>query len=242
MQFNVNQRELTIKVVFYGPALSGKTTNLRDIYNRTSQEIRGRIMTLDTADDRTLFFDLLPFFFKTSQGVKVKIKLFTVPGQVMHNSTRRIVLQGADAVAFIADSQRSAKQANYDYWKNMHENLRANGLHLDELPVVIQFNKRDLADPAMVDEIEAMKKTAREPIYMASAIRGEGVVETLYGLLQLTYDQLNARHDFNGKLGLSRDEFLRGVFDHISVKGTALEGLWVPSKAGGNGGKPETTK
>ncbi|MGZ6144320.1 MAG: GTP-binding protein, partial [Myxococcales bacterium] len=105
MQFNTGQRELTLKIVYYGPGLSGKTTNLRALYQRIQPHLRGHLMTLDTADDRTLFFDLLPVFMRTQSGVKVKLKLFTVPGQVMHNSTRRVVLSGTDAIAFVADAQ-----------------------------------------------------------------------------------------------------------------------------------------
>src|SRR5690606_2750690 len=112
VQFNHTQREITLKLVYYGPALSGKTTNLQVIHQFLKPESRGRLMTLDTADDRTLFFDLLPVFFKTHAGFKVKLKLYTVPGQVMHNSTRRIVLSGADGVMFVADSQRCEAKAN----------------------------------------------------------------------------------------------------------------------------------
>lgn len=211
MQFNPAQRELTLKVVYYGPALSGKTTNLRALYAASEAGTRGRLMTLDTADDRTLFFDLLPMFVKTSNGLKVKIKLFTVPGQVMHNSTRRIVLSGADAVAFIADAQPGARQANFDYWRNMSENLRENAMAVEDLPVVIQFNKCDLLDTAMQQEIEEMKKTAREPIHLAVAVRGQGVVETFLGLLGLAYDRLDAQHDLRGRVGMEREEFLREV-------------------------------
>lgn len=207
MQFNPAQRELTLKVVYYGPALSGKTTNLRALYAAADGQTRGRLMTLDTADDRTLFFDLLPVFLRTASGVKVKIKLFTVPGQVMHNSTRRIVLSGADAIAFVADSQPAARQANFDYWRNMSENLRENGMTLDEVPVVIQFNKCDLLDATMRHEIDEMRRTAREPVHTAVAIRGEGVVETFLSLMELAFDRLDARNDLQGRVGIARDEF-----------------------------------
>lgn len=208
MQFNPAQRELTLKVVFYGPALSGKTTNLRALHAAASDQSRGRLMVLDTADDRTLFFDLLPLFWRTPSGVRVKVKLFTVPGQVMHNSTRRIVLSGTDAVAFIADAQPSARQANFDYWRNMTENLKDNGMNVDEVPIVIQFNKCDLLDETMDQEIDQMASTGREPVFRAVAIRGEGVVETFMKLLELTYDHLNAHHDLEGRLGLNRQAFL----------------------------------
>jgi signal recognition particle receptor subunit beta len=153
VQFNTGQRELTLKIVYYGPGLSGKTTNLRALYNRIQPHLRGHLMTLDTADDRTLFFDTLPLVF-TAGNLKVKLKLFTVPGQVMHNSTRRIVLQGADAIAFIADSQPGKRQENYKYWLNMVENLKANGLDVESMPNVVQWNKKDLGDATTAEAIE----------------------------------------------------------------------------------------
>jgi signal recognition particle receptor subunit beta len=121
VQFNLNQRELTLKVVYYGPALSGKTSNLQAIHQLLPPGASGRLMTLETRDDRTLFFDLLPVFFKTGTGYRVKIKLFTVPGQVIHDSTRKVVLQGADGVAFIADSQVAESEANKDAFRNLRE-------------------------------------------------------------------------------------------------------------------------
>ncbi|HYQ82261.1 MAG TPA: MglA protein, partial [Anaeromyxobacteraceae bacterium] len=111
VQINNETREIAVKVVYYGPALSGKTTNLQALFQKIDPKVRGRLMTLDTKDDRTLFFDMMPVFFRTAGGVKVKLKLYTVPGQVMHESTRRIVLQGTDAVAFVADGRRSEAAA-----------------------------------------------------------------------------------------------------------------------------------
>ena len=170
MQFNPAQRVLTLKVVYYGPALSGKTTNLRGLHAAVDEQHRGRLSTLDTADDRTLFCDLMPIFMTTSSGVRVKIQAATVPGQVMHNLTRRIVLQGADAIAFIADAQPSQRLANFDYWRNMAENLRENAMRVEDVPIVIQFNKCDLIDPTMRAEIDEMRRSAREPIFEAVAI------------------------------------------------------------------------
>jgi signal recognition particle receptor subunit beta len=163
VQLNHAQRELTVKIVYYGPGLSGKTTNLQMIHQRTQPDVRGRLLTVETHDDRTLFFDLLPVFFNTASGFKVKVKLFTVPGQVIHNATRRIVLQGADAVAFIADSRRSASPENNSYWKNLNENMRENGLDPAHVPIVIQFNKRDLPDTRTDAEIEEARKKGKEP-------------------------------------------------------------------------------
>src|SRR5512136_256357 len=146
VQFNPETREIAVKVVYYGPALSGKTTNLQALFQKIDPKVRGRLMTLDTKDDRTLFFDMMPVFFKTQAGVKVKLKLYTVPGQVMHESTRRIVLQGTDAVAFVADGRRSEAAPTLAYWNNMLRNLEANGVDWRTLPIVVQLNKKDLPD------------------------------------------------------------------------------------------------
>lgn len=223
MQLNHAQRELTVKVVYYGPGLSGKTTNLQMIHARTRQEVRGRLLTVETHDDRTLFFDLLPVFFSTASGFKVKVKLFTVPGQVIHNATRRIVLQNADAVAFIADSRRSAGSENNAYWRNLHENMKENGLDLNETPVVIQFNKRDLPDTKTEAELDVIRKKGREPVVGAVAIRCEGVLETLFHVLQQAWRNLEARAQLSKNIGLSEAEFLGQVFNNIDVKGTQLE-------------------
>jgi Predicted GTPase len=168
-------------------------------------------MVLDTADDRTLFFDLMPVFFKTKSGFTIKIKLYTVPGQVMHNSTRRIVLQGVDGIAFIADSQKTQTKANNDSWRDMTQNLRANGLDITKLPVVIQFNKRDLPNVRSEEEIEAVTRRGKEPVFMASAIQGVGVFETLDGLLRLAWRSLDATMQLEQRLHLCEDEFVANV-------------------------------
>lgn len=209
MHFNASKRELALKVVYYGPALSGKTTNLHVLHEASNPEARGRLLTLDTADDRTLFFDLLPLALRTSGGIQVKIKLFTVPGQVMHNSTRRIVLQGTDAVAYIADATPSARQANFNQWKNLMDNLRENGLAPDQMPTVIQFNKCDLMDKQMAIEIAEIRRTAREPVHLAAAVRKEGVVDTLIDLLGITYDRLNKEHNLSTRIGLEREDLVQ---------------------------------
>src|SRR5438477_12531195 len=210
VQFNTAQRELTLKIVYYGPGLSGKTTNLRALYQRIQPSLRGHLMTLDTADDRTLFFDTLPLVFK-SGNLKVKLKLFTVPGQVMHNSTRRIVLQGADAIAFVADSQPAKRQENYKYWLNMVENLKANGLTIESMPNVVQWNKKDLGDASTDEAIEKMRKENKQPVFEAVAVRGEGVVETFLGLVDLTFEQIDKHYLLSDKLGLDRRQFVEEV-------------------------------
>lgn len=231
VQINQAQRELTLKIVYYGPALSGKTTNLHTLHDRVSQEVRGRLLTVDTKDDRTLFFDMLPVYFRSASDLKVKIKLYTVPGQVMHASTRRLVLQGADAVAFIADSQRSANQANNDAWRNMLEDMRENGIDPDTCPKVIQFNKTDLPDTKTDEEIERIRSKGAEPVYKAVAVRGEGVVETLHGLLELTYRDLNKKYDIAGKFRLGEEEFLRQILRNFTAGTRTPPGAPLPQGA-----------
>jgi mutual gliding-motility protein MglA len=223
VQFNHAQREITLKVVYYGPALSGKTTNLQMIHQFMDPQSRGRLMSLDTADDRTLFFDLLPVFFKSKSGFKVKIKLYTVPGQIMHTSTRRIVLSGADGVVFIADSQRAEAKSNTDAWRSMMENLRENGINPEQIPIAIQFNKRDLPDVRTDAELEEIKAKSKEPVFTAVAVRGDGVLETLFALLRLTYRNLNAKHDFEGKFGIGEQEFLRAIFKRVNAEAAGLK-------------------
>lgn len=215
MQLNVGQREIALKVVFYGPPLSGKTTNLQALHHLLKGESCGRLMTLDTADDRTLFFDVLPVFFKTSNGFKIKIKLYTVPGQIMHASTRRLVLEGADGIAFIADSQREEAKANNEFWQSMRDNMRANKLD-ENLPVVIQFNKRDMPNARSDAEIEEVRKKGKEQVFTAIAIRGDGVLETVQGLLSQVWEYLDKKHHIEQLVKISRTEFLGRVFEGAS--------------------------
>jgi signal recognition particle receptor subunit beta len=225
--FNSESREIALKVVYYGPALSGKTTNLQALFQKIDPKVRGRLMTLDTKDDRTLFFDMMPVFFRIASGVKLKLKLYTVPGQVMHESTRRIVLQGTDAVAFVADCRRSEAAPTLAYWNNMLKNLEANGLDPRSLPVVIQLNKRDLPDSRRDDELKDLMQVIRPLVIPAVAIRGEGVLETLHVLLTLTYRSLDQRVALERSWRLSEREFLSQIFSHMDLRGTRLAGAGV---------------
>jgi len=231
VQLNHAQRELTLKIVYYGPGLSGKTTNLRAIHARARPEARGRLLSVETHEDRTLFFDLLPVFFTSSTGFKVKLKLFTVPGQVVHDATRRVVLQNADAVAFIADSRRSASAENNSYWRKLRSNMREIGLDATQVPVVIQFNKRDLPDAQTDAELEEARKKGGEPVVGAVALRGEGVMETLHALLQAAWRNLDERMRLARNIGLTEKEFLTHIFQQMDLTGTSLESLY-PSSAG----------
>jgi signal recognition particle receptor subunit beta len=202
VQLDFQGRELTLKLVYYGPALSGKTTNLQAIHELVAPDLRGRLMTLETKDDRTLFFDLLPLVISAGKGLSVRIKLFTVPGQVLHNATRRLVLQGADGIAFIADSQRSETKANAAAFQNLRQNLVDNGIDAAKTPLVIQFNKRDMPGIRTDEEIDAMAAKGREPVFKAVALRGQGVIETLVGLVTITLNALEAEHQLAAKFGL----------------------------------------
>jgi hypothetical protein len=213
VQINMAAREIVLKVVYYGPALSGKTTNLQQLHAMLEPDSRGKMVTLDTKDDRTLYFDFLPIEFGTSSGFAVKLKLFTVPGQVMHKSTRKVVLAGADAVAFIADSQRASASANAYSYRDMEANLKSNGLDFEALPKVIQFNKRDLPDIKPLAEIR--QAWGGVPTFPAVATKGEGVLETFRELLRFTYRGLDARHDFAQKFGVSEEDFLKGVLSNF---------------------------
>lgn len=215
VQFNQETREVALKVVYYGPALSGKTTNLDALFKKIDPKVRGRLMTLDTKDDRTLFFDMMPVFFKTPAGVKVKLKLYTVPGQVMHESTRRIVLQGSDGVVFVADSRKAEAAATQAYWNNMLKNLEANGLDPRSLPIVIQANKKDLPD-SRDDDLADLRGAGKPLVIPAVAIRGEGVVETLHILLTLCYRNLDAAVGLDRNWHLPEREFLGQIFSHIA--------------------------
>src|SRR2546421_3964188 len=233
VQFNTGQRELTLKIVYYGPGLSGKTTNLRALYQRVQPHLRGHLMTLDTADDRTLFFDTLPLVFRAG-NLKVKLKLFTVPGQVMHNSTRRIVLQGADAIAFIADSQPSKRQENYKYWMNMVENLKMNGLSIEALPHVVQWNKKDLGDATTAESVAKMRAESKQPVFEAIAVRGEGVVETFLALVDLTFEAIDKTYLLRDKIGLDRQAFIEEV-RRCLVDPPRIEDI-LPPRGGGKKG------
>jgi signal recognition particle receptor subunit beta len=223
VQLNHAKRELTIKIVYYGPGLSGKTTNLQVIHSRIEPSIRGQLLTIPTHDDRTLFFDLLPVYFQSKSGIKIKIKLFTVPGQVIHNSTRRIVLQGSDAIAFIADSRHQATEENNAYWKNMHQNMREIGLDPEAVPAVIQFNKRDLPDTQTDEELEMARSRGKEPVIGAIAIQGVGVLETLFAVLQAAYRSLDNRSNISRNLDVDEAEFLTKTFRHIDTSSTYLQ-------------------
>jgi signal recognition particle receptor subunit beta len=191
--FNYSTMQMAAKVVYYGPGLCGKTTNLHYIYQHTAGESRGEMVSLETETDRTLFFDLLPIDVGSIAGFNTRIQLYTVPGQVFYNTTRKLVLKGVDGVVFVADSQRAMQQANLDSFRNLEENLAEMGLAVDTLPLVLQFNKRDLADVCTVDDLNALLNRNNWPWFEASAVTGTGVFETLKGISKHTLLSLKKR-------------------------------------------------
>ena len=211
MQVDFAAKELTVKLVYYGPALSGKTANLRAIHWLGASSACGDLMTLETKNDRTLFFDMLPIAIDGANGLKVRLKLFTVPGQVMHDATRRLVLQAADGVAFIADSQRRAAAANRESFLNLKQNLEENGMDPERMPIIIQFNKRDLEDIRTDQELESIAEQSREPIYLAVATRGFGVMQTLVGLIHAAWTRLEEEHGLYENFGIDVTSFVRDV-------------------------------
>ncbi len=192
--FNYSTRELTTKIVYYGPGLCGKTTNLQFIFDNMPQGVRGKMLSLATKSDRTLFFDFLPIDLGEIQGMKTKVQLYTVPGQVFYNETRRLVLKGSDGVVFVADSQENMLEANLDSFRNLEENLEAHGMDLATLPHVLQFNKQDLPNAMGVEQLNERLNRYNVPFYEAVATTGVGVQETLKHVTKLVLLHLNDRY------------------------------------------------
>ncbi len=184
--FNYATKQLAAKIVYYGPGLSGKTTNLQIIYRKTHPKSRGELISLETGADRTLFFDLLPLEVGRIKGFRVRFQLYTVPGQVHYNETRKLVLKGVDGIIFVADSQEAVLNSNLESMENLRENLSFYNLKLEDLPLVIQYNKRDLANILPVPELESHLNDLGAPHFEAIAVRGVGVFETLKGISKLT--------------------------------------------------------
>src|SRR6266540_7296498 len=192
--FNYATMQMAAKIVYYGPGLCGKTTNLHHIYAKTSPQSRGEMVSLETETDRTLFFDLLPIDVGVIGGFKTRLQLYTIPGQVFYNTTRKLVLKGVDGVVFVADSQVAMLDANVESFHNLKENLAEIGLDIDDIPLVVQLNKRDLPNTADPDTIVSTFDGDRKYDWVeAVASRGEGVFETLKLISKLTLRQLRRR-------------------------------------------------
>lgn len=188
--FNHATRQMTAKIVYYGPGLCGKTTNLNTIYGKTSQKARGEMVSLNTETDRTLFFDLLPMDVGMVGGFKTKLQLYTVPGQVFYNSTRKLVLKGVDGIVFVVDSQTAMLDACRESYQNLTENLKELGLQIEDLPLVYQWNKRDLKNVVPVEELEARFNPRGLPSFQSVASDGSGVFETLRGITRMALSHI----------------------------------------------------
>ena len=221
-QVDFAERQLTLKIVYYGPPLSGKTSNLRALHAAVDKLNRGRLMTLDTRDDRTLFFDLLPIFFRTS-GFSFRFKVYTVPGQPVHEATRKIVLTAADGVVFVADSDREQREANQRSWSNLTANLAALGL--TGIPIVVQYNKRDLDSAVPLAEAERFGVDGLEE---ACAHQGVGVVRTFFEIAAKTWDSLGTELKLSERLGIDRDAFQQALADHVGGDPQAKEPGKIP--------------
>jgi mutual gliding-motility protein MglA len=186
-------REINCKVVYYGPGLCGKTTNLQYIYDKTVPQSKGKMISLATETERTLFFDFVPIDLGQVKGFKVRFHLYTVPGQVFYDASRKLILKGADGVIFVADSQPERLEANQESLDNLRVNLEENGISLEEVPFVVQYNKRDIPNVTPLEELREVLNPRGVPDFEAAARSGPGVFETLKGTARLVLSRLNAR-------------------------------------------------
>lgn len=182
---NYASREINCKIVYYGPGLCGKTTNLQFVYQKTAPDAKGKMISLATETERTLFFDFLPLSLGEIRGFKTRFHLYTVPGQVFYDASRKLILKGVDGVVFVADSQEERIDANIESLENLRTNLKEQGYDLDKLPYIIQYNKRDLPGAMSVEELRRELNTTNVPEFEACATTGEGVFETLKAVAKL---------------------------------------------------------
>ncbi len=189
---NYAHREITCKLVYYGPGLGGKTTNLQWIFEKTSPEARGKMVSLATESERTLFFDLLPLNLGTIRGFTTRFQLYTVPGQIFYDASRKLILKGADGVCFVADSQAPRFDANIESIENLLVHLKEHGYDPDKIPLVIQYNKRDLPNAAPVDELRKLLNPKNLTDFEAIATKGDGVFDTLKSVAKLVLQELKS--------------------------------------------------
>jgi mutual gliding-motility protein MglA len=190
---NYAAREINCKIVYYGPGLCGKTTNLQWIYDKTNPQAKGKLISLATETDRTLFFDFLPLDLGTVRGFKTRFHLYTVPGQVFYDASRKLILKGVDGVVFVADSQQARMEANFESLQNLEKNLKEQGYDLTTIPYVMQFNKRDLPTAAPPAEMYERLNYKGEPTYEAVAMNGTGVFDTLKAVAKLVLTELKKK-------------------------------------------------
>ena len=191
VQINFALKEVNCKVVYYGPGLSGKTTNLEVVHSKAPKTNVGELTSIATEGDRTLFFDFLPLSLGSVAGMTTKFQIYTVPGQVYYNSTRKLVLQGADGIVFVADSRRGKMDENLESLANLEENLLEYGMDIETIPLVLQYNKRDLPDVYSNEELDEKLNKYNSPTFEAVAVTGEGVFPTMKKLSQMVLESLN---------------------------------------------------
>jgi mutual gliding-motility protein MglA len=210
LEFNAKTGVMTWKIVYYGPALSGKSTNLLTLHDLIPESKKGTMMQAETKQDRTLFFDLMPLAFRTRAGARLKIKLFTVPGQAQYNATRKSVLMKSDGVVFVADSQKSQTLHNSESFSDLEENIYQVGLKLEKMPLVVQFNKRDLPAEAIQDEPAVLSKWERSgvPVCFASAMYGKGVRATFNAIISQVCRSMEIQYDINKKFGINSQDLI----------------------------------
>jgi mutual gliding-motility protein MglA len=187
---NYSSREINCKIVYYGPGLCGKTTNLQYVYAKTNPEAKGKMISLATETERTLFFDFLPLSLGEIRGFKTRFHLYTVPGQVFYDASRKLILKGVDGVVFVADSQIERMEANLESVENLRVNLSEQGYDLDKVPYVVQYNKRDLPNIATVEELRRLLNPRNVPEYQAVAPTGVGVFDTLKAVAKQVLTEL----------------------------------------------------
>ncbi|MBW3671488.1 MAG: GTPase domain-containing protein [Acidobacteria bacterium] len=190
---NYAAREINCKIVYYGPGLCGKTTNLQWIYDKTNPQAKGKLISLATETDRTLFFDFLPLDLGTVRGFKTRFHLYTVPGQVFYDASRKLILKGVDGVVFVADSQEARMDANVESLQNLDKNLQEQGYDLKTIPYALQFNKRDLPTAVPVDTMYQQLNYKGEPTFEAIATNGTGVFDTLKAVAKLVLTELKKK-------------------------------------------------
>lgn len=191
---NFAAREINCKIVYYGPGMSGKTTNLKFVFSKVPEHLRGDMVSLATEDERTLFFDFLPLDLGSVQGFKTRFHLYTVPGQVFYNASRKLILRGVDGIVFVADSAPNRLRANAESMRNLRENLVEHGIDIKDVPIVLQINKRDIEGALPVEMIRAVIDPAKEfTVYESNAQSGQGVFETLKAVSQLVLQRLSKK-------------------------------------------------
>jgi len=221
--FNYATKEITAKIVYYGPGLCGKTTNLQFIYDSLPSNNKSKMLSLATKTDRTLFFDFLPLDLGKIRGMRTKLQLYTVPGQVYYNSTRQLVLKGADGIVFVADSQDFALDANQESLQNLEDNLKRQGVRIREIPLVLQYNKRDLPNALPVKEIDEPLNKLHVPYFESVATTGIGVEEALKGITQMVLTHLVKKYGLEGSEPIDREI---QILNPISSDRREADSLW----------------